>query len=88
MAGKVGRAVYRDRRWAVVQRAVLLRDKYRCASCSLPGRLEVHHVQPLSAGGAAFDLANLEALCSVCHSAKHHPPDPEVEAWAARLRLL
>ena len=89
MAGKIGRAVYRDRRWAVVQRAILIRDKWRCASCSLPGRLEIHHKQPISEGGAPFDLANLQALCTKCHHAQHDTPtDPERAKWAARLAAL
>ena len=87
-ANRGGRKVYRSPRWELVRRAVLLRDKYRCTACSLPGRLEVHHVLPLDAGGAEYDLDNLQALCGGCHVAKHHPVDPEREAWKKKLAAL
>ena len=43
-----------------------------CAICKEQGRLtpsqQVHHVQPLTEGGARLDPANLQALCRRCHS--------------------
>ena len=45
--------------------------------------MEVHHVQPLEAGGAALALANLETVCTGCHVAEHRPDDPERQAWRA-----
>ena len=58
------------REWALLRRAVLNRDGYRCQSCGVASRLEVDHIVPLAHGGDAFDLANLQALCRGCHIAK------------------
>lgn len=59
------------RRWAHVRRLVLDRDGWRCQSkgCGKAGRLEVHHVRPLEAGGEAYDLAGLITYCRPCHFA-------------------
>ena len=57
-------------RWDAVRRSVLKRAGYRCRRCGRGGRLEVDHVRPLHRGGAVFDLANLQALCTSCHVAK------------------
>ena len=57
------------RTWALLRRAVLNRDGYRCAKCGLASRLEVDHVVPLAHGGTS-DLVNLQALCRTCHIAK------------------
>ena len=76
------------RRWAIVRRAALDRYGWRCCQCGRAGRLEVDHVRPLEAGGAAYDSDNLQALCRSCHIRKtaaenrvRRPPRPEVEAW-------
>lgn len=61
------------RRWRVVRREALERAGWRCEwvedgqRCDRPGRLEVDHVVPLKAGGAPFDLENLQALCRPHH---------------------
>jgi 5-methylcytosine-specific restriction protein A len=53
-----------------------IRDRYAalhplCEECGKEGRLtpaqEVHHILPLSQGGAHED-GNLMSLCTVCHS--------------------
>ena len=87
-ANRGGRKVYRSPRWELVRRSVLARDKWRCTSCGLPGRLQIHHVLPLDEGGAPFDADNLRALCTICHRLEHHPVDPERAKWAARLAAL
>lgn len=61
------RLLYRSTAWARVRRAVLERCRRRCEDCGAPGRLEVHHVRPLSDGGAPLDLDNVRALCRRCH---------------------
>jgi 5-methylcytosine-specific restriction endonuclease McrA len=43
------------------------RDGYACRRCGRTHGLEVHHIQALAAGGAAFDPANLVTLCARCH---------------------
>ena len=79
------------RQWARLRRRILERDGYRCRACGRPGKLEVDHVTPMHAGGAALEPANLQALCGPCHiekttREKHGQPDPEREAWRAFLR--
>ena len=70
------------RRWGVVRRKALDRDLWRCQGCGKAGRLEVHHVTPLEAGGSEFDLDNLTTLCIGCHIRVHQvEPSPEVQAW-------
>ena len=44
-----------------------------CAKCNEKkdaDSLEMHHVIPLSKGGAVFDKSNIELVCHTCH--KHH----------------
>ena len=70
--------------WAAARRAALDRDGWRCRDCGKPGRLEVHHLQPLEASGAPYELTNLRTLCRGCHIATHLPaPKPGASAWAA-----
>ena len=69
--------------WEVARRRAMERDVYRCTACGAPGRLEVHHVQGLHAGGAPYKIDNLKTLCQNCHVELHRPDVPE---WAARWR--
>ena len=58
-------------RWRRVRLAVLERDGWRCRKCGrAAGRLEVDHIVPLNKGGAAYELANLQALCRGDHFRK------------------
>ena len=61
------RRVYGSKRWSRLRRMVLERAGRRCQRCGGVGRLEVHHVRPLAAGGDPFDADNLSALCRRCH---------------------
>ena len=82
MAGRAGRRVYRNRRWARVRRRVLDRDGWRCVVCGGAGVLEVHHRQPLADGGAEYAADNLESRCRRCHFAAHAPAvAPDAAAW-------
>lgn len=85
MSGKEGRKVYRDPRWGRARRKVLDRAGYRCERCGRAGTLEVHHRQPIAAGGAPFALSNLEAICRPCHWEEHHPIPADVQAWEAHV---
>lgn len=58
-------------RWRRLRQVALERDGWRCTLCGRAGRLEVHHVQPTSEGGAVWDLANLRTLCRPCHFEQH-----------------
>lgn len=59
--------------WDEARERTLARDGQRCTVARLLGgechpRIDVHHLVPLSEGGAEYDDAN---LISVCH--RHHP---------------
>jgi len=67
-------------RWASVRKRAIDRDGEQCADCDLPRDehretfdrdLEVHHIEPVSEGGAKFDLENLVTLCVPCHLERH-----------------
>jgi len=63
--------VSRGPRWHTIRMAVLERDGFVCRSCGKGGRLEVDHVQPVrSHPELSFDPANLQALCTACHTRK------------------
>jgi 5-methylcytosine-specific restriction endonuclease McrA len=61
-----------DRIPAAVREAVLERDHSQCQACGTTGdhRLQLHHVQFRSAGGA-HGPANLVTLCFRCHEDVH-----------------
>lgn len=75
--------------WRRVRWAVLRRDGFRCQKCGKAGRLEVHHVQALEAGGDPYDLGNLAAICRSCHIGLHRQDNidrqaalyPQAAAW-------
>ena len=48
------------------------------------GRLEVHHVEPLAAGGT--NDQRLAVVCRVCHLSEHQRPDPARDAWREFMR--
>ena len=56
-----------SRRWKLARREALDRDGWRCRKCGKAGRLQVDHIQPLSDGGAPYDLVGLQTLCVSCH---------------------
>jgi 5-methylcytosine-specific restriction endonuclease McrA len=55
--------------WQNARAAARKRDGERCQRCGATEGLEVHHITPLSKGGAEFDLSNLTTLCQECHVA-------------------
>lgn len=63
-----------DRRWRKL-RARKLADEPRCEPCLVKGLVtvatEVHHVLPISEGGAKYDYANLQSVCSDCQDEAH-----------------
>lgn len=67
MAGKVGKKVYKSKRWGRVRVSVFDRDGWKCTSCGRRGRLECDHLKPIVEEGDWFDLANLRTLCRGCH---------------------
>lgn len=59
-----------DSRWRRFRTRVLERDHYRCTlqleSCTGDAE-DVHHIQPLSRGGAKYDMRNCAAACGTCN---------------------
>ena len=70
-----------------VRRAALKRAGWRSESENkLAGKLECHHILPLSHGGEHL-LSNVVVLTREEHMALHRPPpDPDREAWTEFLK--
>ena len=69
--------IYKSTRWQKVRKIVLIRDNYLCQVCLRHGLITsantVHHKIKLREDlNKAFDLDNLESVCSSCHN-KEHP---------------
>ena len=67
------RKVYGSRRWKDTRKRAIARAGRMCEGCSRTVGLDVHHRIALKHGGEAFDPANLEVLCRVCHRARETP---------------
>ena len=92
--------VYGTARWKRLRPALLCEAGWRCQKCGLPGNLQIDHVQPLAAGGAIWDPANLQTLCSSCHyrktagenavrqRRKPRTEGPRAKAWRAFVNEL
>lgn len=56
-------------------RALQLARAPLCAMCMQHDRVEpatvVHHIKPITEGGAMLDMDNLMSLCRQCHEATH-----------------
>ena len=69
-------------RWEKARRDALEAAGWRCERCGIAGALEVHHVEPLAAGGDPYALDNLTVLCRRCHIDAHRRQVSErEEAW-------
>ena len=59
--------------WRRLRELMLSQDPL-CRTCSIAGRIAlatvVDHIVPVKAGGARFDIANLQGLCVACHNRK------------------
>ena len=87
--------ITRSRRWKGLRLVALRRDGFRCVRCGASGRLEVDHIAPVrDAPERAYDLANLQSLCTSCHTRKtrlecgHDPIHPERLKWRAAVNDL
>lgn len=58
---------YQSARWRDTRQEVLNRDNHECQACGATRELDVHHIQPVSAGGPRFELNNLVTLCDAHH---------------------
>ena len=66
------RAHYTSKDWRARRKAILIRDAYRCRSCSRVAygpAAHVDHILPLEEGGTD-DEGNLQVLCESCHGRK------------------
>lgn len=63
---------YRTKRWKALRARVLADQAYRCADCGYVAlALEVDHIVKHGGDpGSFWNRANLQALCSSCHSRK------------------
>jgi 5-methylcytosine-specific restriction protein A len=82
-----------DKRWPALRLAAKRRDGFKCVKCSARGRLEVDHIKPVRTHlHLAFDLTNLQSLCTTCHSKKTAVEcgwtqlSPQRRAWRDLLR--
>lgn len=51
--------------------AILTKHNHTCDKCGSKENLEIDHIVPISVDETlAFDMSNLQVLCSVCHRAK------------------
>jgi 5-methylcytosine-specific restriction endonuclease McrA len=58
-------------KWKKARTLARQRDRNRCVHCGSDKNLQVHHRVALKNGGAKYDLANLETVCSGCHAKQH-----------------
>jgi 5-methylcytosine-specific restriction endonuclease McrA len=66
--------VYNTRRWQKLRQMVLSRDGFICQICLAKAITTaasvVDHIKPIRQGGAAWDMDNLQSLCSKYHKDK------------------
>ena len=79
----------RGRRWMLLRRKLIREAGHQCVRCGRNGRMELHHIVPVSKGGDAYDESNIEVLCRRCHMEHHHPGATkfyhERNLWLGRL---
>ena len=74
--------------WTAFRDTCVKRAGFRCERCKQRGRLEVHHIVPLSKGGMKFDFGNVKVLCRRCHFGEHKPVvDPQRQQWFEHLGI-
>ena len=76
------------RRWRRLRLQIFDRDGYRCRKCGKPGRLEAHHIVPVTQGGLPFEQDNILTYCRGCHIEHHRQADPARRAWLDFVRDL
>lgn len=68
------RWLYDSRKWKDRVRPSKINRDPLCEIClerdEFKDATEVDHIKPVSAGGAPYDMDNLQSLCSSCHSRK------------------
>lgn len=74
---KIPRIRAMPRSYAILRRAVLERDGWRCQQCGSLRNLDVHHVRRQSALGDDAEV-NLITLCRNCHQILHKSDLPRL----------
>lgn len=93
---RYSKGVQKTQRWKAVRLQAKRRDGWKCVTCGSVGRLEVDHIIPVRAAPErAYDLTNLQTLCSSCHSRKTRveiglgsEPNPRRLAWGEAVSAL
>jgi 5-methylcytosine-specific restriction endonuclease McrA len=84
---KPSRLVRNSARFKKLREQIKARDHHRCRRCGSSHRLDVHHRVPLHRGGDPYDPANLETLCSDCHSETTRRPITQAKPRFSRQTL-
>lgn len=74
-----------------LRKETLKRAGGRCEMCGVPldlHTMQIHHVIPLSMGGQAYDLRNIQCLCNDCHRALHNNPIFYAEQVKSKIKEL
>ena len=81
--------IYRSPRW-ITLRAKLYRERgEQCEECFSIGEVQVHHIKPVSLGGAIWDESNLEIVCRSCHLDRHRKiEESKMPDWKRNLYRL
>lgn len=67
---RIKNPIYATAQWKRLRLMVIRRDPVCVAEGCRNFSAEVDHIIPLSKGGSAFALENLQALCKSCHTRK------------------
>jgi len=73
--------------WCNSNRTKFLRDSnYKCVKCGGSKKLELHHIKTVAdRPDLAYELSNIEVLCSECHR-EHHNTNGDRKIWRSRSR--
>ena len=82
---------FEPKRWTKVHlmQKVLKAAGGKCEACGRaigPREMQIHHIVPLSMGGRAYDINNLQCLCAECHKAIHCNPLVYADQIRAKLK--
>jgi 5-methylcytosine-specific restriction enzyme A len=61
-------AFYNSHQWRKLRKMVLSANPI-CVECSRIANV-VDHIKPIQQGGARYELANLQPMCTSCHNSK------------------
>ncbi|EPC2274174.1 HNH endonuclease [Listeria innocua] len=71
---------YSRKRWSSVRKLILKRDLYLCQQCNQREGNIVHHIIPLRDDMIkAYDLSNLETVCTSCHNQLHPERNAKID---------